>query len=86
MNYYGDNNRWFLARVVRGVTGSAKDGLFDRVQIRVIGQQFAWNIHYPGDDGVFGKTDVNLVNEQDNPIGIDRSDDFAKDDIWTINQ
>ena len=42
--------------------------------------------HYPGDDGVFGKTDVNLVNEQDNPIGIDRSDDFAKDDIWTINQ
>ena len=37
MNYYGDNNRWFLARVVRGVTGSAKDGLFDRVQIRVIG-------------------------------------------------
>ena len=58
----------------------------DTVQIRVIGQQFAWNIHYPGDDGVFGKTDVNLVNEQDNPIGIDRSDDFAKDDIWTINQ
>ena len=27
-----------------------------------------------------------MVNEQDNPIGIDRSDDFAKDDIWTINQ
>tara|TARA_A100001515_G_scaffold43271_1_gene34126 strand:- start:31387 stop:32331 length:945 start_codon:yes stop_codon:yes gene_type:complete len=37
MNYYGDNNRWFLARVVRSVTGSSKDGLFDRVQIRVIG-------------------------------------------------
>lgn len=58
----------------------------DAVQIRVIGQQFAWNIHYPGDDGVFGKTSVDLVDEAENPIGLDRSDEFAKDDIFTINQ
>ena len=49
-------------------------------------QQFAWNIHYPGPDGVFGKTSLDLVDEAENPIGIDRSDDFAKDDIFTVNQ
>lgn len=53
--------------------------------IRVVGEQFAWNIHYPGSDGVFGKTDIKLV-DQDNPLGLDRSDPQAKDDITTINQ
>lgn len=56
------------------------------VQIRVVGQQFAWNFHYPGPDGVFGKTSVNLVDEAENPIGLDRNDSFAKDDIFTVNQ
>ena len=56
------------------------------VEIRVVGQQFAWNIHYPGPDGVFGTTSVDLVDEAENPIGIDRSDDFAKDDVFTVNQ
>jgi cytochrome c oxidase subunit 2 len=56
------------------------------VQIRVVGQQFAWNFHYPGPDGVFGKTAVELVDEAENPIGLDRDDSFAKDDIFTVNQ
>ena len=59
----------------------------DAVNIRVIAQQFAWNIHYPGADGVFGRTDINLVDEaEQNFIGIDRSDEFAKDDIILQNQ
>jgi cytochrome c oxidase subunit 2 len=58
----------------------------DVVRIRVIAQQFAWNIHYPGPDGVFGRTDIRLVNEQTNPIGLDRKDPRAKDDITTVNQ
>jgi len=58
----------------------------EAIQIRVVGQQFAWNIHYPGPDGVFGKTSPDLVDEAENPIGIDRSDDFAKDDVFTVNQ
>jgi cytochrome c oxidase subunit 2 len=58
----------------------------DAVRVRVIAQQFAWNIQYPGPDGVFGRTDIKLVNEQTNPIGLDRSDPRAKDDITTINQ
>jgi len=53
--------------------------------VRVIGEQFAWNIHYPGPDGKFGRTDINKVSA-DNPIGLDRTDPDAKDDLTTINQ
>jgi cytochrome c oxidase subunit 2 len=53
--------------------------------VRVVGEQFAWNVHYPGRDGKFGRTDVKLVSA-DNPLGLDRSDPNAKDDITTINQ
>jgi cytochrome c oxidase subunit 2 len=53
--------------------------------VRVVGEQFAWNVHYPGPDGKFGRTDVNLVSA-DNPLGLDRSDPAAKDDVTTINQ
>jgi cytochrome c oxidase subunit 2 len=55
------------------------------VVVRVVGEQFAWNIHYPGPDGKFGRTDVSLM-AADNPLGLDKSDPAAKDDITTINQ
>jgi cytochrome c oxidase subunit II len=58
----------------------------DATVVRVIGQQFAWNIHYPGPDGKFGKTDPKLVDAQSNPIGLDRSDPAAADDVVTVNQ
>ena len=54
-------------------------------QIRVVAQQFAWNIHYPGEDGIFGATSVDLVNEESNPVGLDRNGN-GSDDIITINQ
>jgi cytochrome c oxidase subunit 2 len=57
----------------------------EAVVVRVIGEQFAWNVHYPGPDGKFGRTDINKVTA-DNPIGLDRTDPLAKDDITTINQ
>jgi cytochrome c oxidase subunit 2 len=53
--------------------------------VRVVGEQFAWNVHYPGADGKFGRTDVKLVSA-DNPLGLDRTDPDAKDDVTTINQ
>ena len=53
--------------------------------VQVTGEQFAWNIRYPGPDGKFGKTDIKLV-DSDNPLGVDRSDPDAKDDIVTLNQ
>jgi cytochrome c oxidase subunit 2 len=57
----------------------------EAVRVHVIGQQFAWNVHYPGPDGKFGRTDIKLVSA-DNAIGIDRTDPNAKDDVVTINQ
>jgi cytochrome c oxidase subunit 2 len=53
--------------------------------VRVVGEQFAWNVQYPGPDGKFGRTDIKLVSA-DNPLGLDRTDPNAKDDITTINQ
>ena len=57
----------------------------EAVVVHVVGEQFAWNIQYPGADGKFGRTDVNLVSAS-NPLGLDRADPNAKDDITTINQ
>lgn len=53
--------------------------------VRVVAEQFAWNVHYPGPDRMFGRTAVNLIAAE-NPLGLDRSDPAAKDDITAINQ
>ena len=55
------------------------------LHIRVVAEQFAWNIHYPGPDGIFGKTTAALMNSS-NPIGLDPDDPAGKDDVATINQ
>lgn len=57
----------------------------DATNIRIVAQQFAWNIQYPGKDGVFGRTDPKFVSDS-NPIGLDMNDVNAKDDITTLNQ
>jgi cytochrome c oxidase subunit 2 len=54
--------------------------------VHVTGEQFAWNVRYPGPDKVFGKTDIKLIDLQGNPLGVDRSDAAAKDDVVTLNQ
>ena len=54
--------------------------------IHVIAQQFVWNIHYAGADGVFGSRSPELVDEVTNPIGLDRNDPAGADDVTTINQ
>ena len=54
--------------------------------VRVVAEQFAWNVHYPGPDGVFGKTAIDRIDLQSNPLGIDRQDPAAKDDVTTLNQ
>jgi len=54
--------------------------------VQVTGEQFAWNVHYPGADRVFGRTDISLLDLQSNPLGLDRNDPAAKDDITTVNQ
>jgi cytochrome c oxidase subunit 2 len=52
------------------------------LRIRAVGEQFAWNFHYPGPDGVFGRQDPRLISG-DNPLGLDKTDPAAADDIVT---
>ena len=55
--------------------------------VQVTGEQFAWNIHYAGPDGKFGRTDIKLLDAQSNPLGLDRDNDpNAKDDVTNLNQ
>lgn len=54
------------------------------LEIRVVAEQFVWNVHYPGPDGTFGRTGVELIGPA-NPLGIDRSDTDAHDDIGIVN-
>jgi len=58
----------------------------DAIEVKVIAEQFAWNIHYPGADGIFGNTDIQYFDKQANPVGLDPNDPNGKDDFTTINQ
>ena len=58
----------------------------EALMVRVVAEQFAWNIHYPGEDRVFGRTSIDLIDTEVNPLGLDNDDDYAGDDITTINQ
>jgi cytochrome c oxidase subunit 2 len=53
------------------------------VQLEVTAQQFAWNIRYPGKDNVFGKTDVQYIDDATNPVGLVDTDANGKDDVVT---
>lgn len=71
----------FWARKVGAFPSDAQNPL----HVRVIAQQFAWNIQYPGPDGKFGRTELKLVSD-DNSIGLDRKDPSGKDDVVELNQ
>ena len=57
----------------------------DATVIRIAAQQFAWNVRYPGTNGVFGKQDIKLVSAA-NPLGVDLNDPNGKDDVQTLNE
>lgn len=51
-------------------------------EVRVVAQQFQWNFRYPGKDNAFGRTDPKLINDgNQNFVGLDDTDEHAKDDI-----
>jgi cytochrome c oxidase subunit 2 len=58
----------------------------DALNIKIIAEQFAWNIHYSGTDGIFGKTAVEFFDKQTNPLGLDPKDPNGKDDVYSLNQ
>jgi cytochrome c oxidase subunit 2 len=57
----------------------------DAMLIEVTGQQFAWNVRYPGPDGMLGRTD-HILASQENAIGLDKTDPAAADDVLLLNQ
>lgn len=57
----------------------------EAVELRVVAEQYAWNIHYPGPDRRFGRVALDLLTTT-NTVGLDRADPAAADDIVTINE
>ena len=71
---------WFNRTSVQSATAAG-----DATVVRVVAEQFAWNIHYPGNDGEFGATSPALVSGT-NPLGLDRGSTHGQDDVVVVNQ
>jgi cytochrome c oxidase subunit 2 len=57
----------------------------EALRVRAVGEQYAWNYHYTGPDGVFGKQNAAFVSSS-NPLGLDPSDEAGKDDVVSKNE
>ena len=57
----------------------------EAIVVHAVGQQFAWNFHLPGPDGVFGRRDI-YQESNSNPLGIDQTDPAAKDDLTALGE
>src|SRR5215468_377268 len=78
----------FIALAVMGQSVWAQLRLNDAppgsYSVEVVAQQFQWNFHYPGKDGLYGRTDPKLIDDGSlNFIGLDATDPNAKDDAVT---
>lgn len=51
------------------------------LEIGATGYQFAWDIRYPGPDGILGEKNYKKINMAVNPLGLDCEDDNVLDDI-----
>ncbi|MFQ6607811.1 MAG: cytochrome c oxidase subunit II [Fidelibacterota bacterium] len=59
----------------------------DAIHVRVLAQQFQWNVQYAGEDDVFGINRIDLIDDEaQNFIGLDRSDSSALDDVLLSNE
>lgn len=57
----------------------------DSTVVRVVAEQFAWTLIYPGQDGKFGRQDMSLI-KSDNPFGFDQQDPSTKDNVIQMNE
>jgi cytochrome c oxidase subunit II len=82
---------WWLTIVTAlGVAAMLTPGLFVWAQfvtvpegaseVEVIGQQWQWSFRLPGEDGRLGTSDTRYVSS-DNPLGLNRNDPDAHDDV-----
>jgi len=56
----------------------------DALPVAVVGEQFGWNVRYPGPDGKLAKMVASKVGK-DNPFGVDPADPDGLDDFTTYN-
>jgi cytochrome c oxidase subunit 2 len=56
-----------------------------RLEVRVIAEQFQWDFHYPGPNGKFGRTDPKLITAS-NVLGLVEDDPDGLDDIVRVNE
>ena len=76
--YTGSVSAAVLTRFAGFGSNEAPAGAF---QVEVVAQQFQWNFHYAGKDGVFGRTDPQLIDDSSlNFIGLEEADPNMKDD------
>lgn len=52
----------------------------DADEVEILGMQWQWHYRFPGEDGVLGKVDARYIS-QDNPFGMDTSDEAGMDDV-----
>ena len=81
---------WLTGLTTVGVAAMLAPGLFiwadvvtppdDAMEIEVLARQWNWSYRLPGDDGKLGAVDVSHTSA-DNPLGIDPTDPFGKDDV-----
>lgn len=64
----------------RSITNVPEDLQKSAIQVEVLGEQFQWQIRYPGNDGVIGKRNYKLTTPT-NSYGIDFNDQGSWDDI-----
>jgi cytochrome c oxidase subunit 2 len=55
------------------------------IVIRIVAEQFVWNVQYPGKDGEFGETSLPLMSST-NPLGLDRASRFGGDDLVFLSE
>jgi cytochrome c oxidase subunit 2 len=56
----------------------------DATEAEVMGQQWQWSFRLPGKDGRLGTSDVRNI-ASDNPMGLNRDDPLAQDDVVIEN-
>ncbi len=49
-------------------------------EMEVVARQWDWRYRFPGKDGILGKTETKLIND-DNPFGVDPKDPNGQDDV-----
>ncbi|MGO1242492.1 MAG: cytochrome c oxidase subunit II [Sphingobacterium sp.] len=64
----------------RSITNVPEDLQKSAIQIEVLGEQFQWQVRYPGNDGVIGKRNYKMTTPM-NSYGIDFNDQGAWDDL-----